>query len=125
MNSPLHHSHSSSEARGSEILHARWARYCNAALGVWLFISAFAWDHAPASRMNTCLVGLFVLVSAVTATGWSMVRRLTMMLALWLVFSTIAAYPDGAASSWNNIIVALVVFGLAAIPGEMEQRNLP
>lgn len=104
-------------------LRSRWARYCNAALGLWLFISAFAWEHQPSSRINTALVGLFVLVSAITATGWAMVRHLTMVLALWLAFSTLAAYPDGPAASWNNVIVALIVLMLAELPSVHRQRT--
>ena len=123
MPTPLTHpTHTEPLSRVAAVLHGSWPRYSNALLGLWLFISAFAWDHAPSSRMNTCLVGLFMLVSAITATGWSIARHLTMALALWLAFTTLAAFPDGPASSWNNLIVALVVVVLAELPDELADR---
>jgi hypothetical protein len=109
-------------SRFGVLLQGGWVRYASALLGLWLFISAFAWEHAPGSRMNTSLVGLFMLVSAITATGWSMVRHLSLMLALWLAFTTLAVYPDGLASSWNNLIVALLVIVLAELPDELRHR---
>ena len=114
--------HTEPISRVAAALPSGWTRYANALLGVWLFISAFAWDHAPSSRINTCLVGLFVLVSAITATGWSIARHLTMVLAVWLAFTTLAAYPDGPASSWNNLIVAVVVLVLAELPDGLQHR---
>lgn len=94
----------------------RWASYLNAALGLWLFVSAFAWQHVLSSEMNTCLVGLFMGVSAVTATVLSIARRLTASLAVWLAFTTIVVYPAGPATLWNNVLVAVVVLALSCIP---------
>ena len=123
MSTPLTHpTHTEPISRVAAALHGGWTRYANALLGLWLFISAFAWDHTPSSRMNTCLVGLFMLVSAITATGWSIVRHLTMVLAVWLAFTTLMAYPDGPASFWNNLIVAFVVLVLAELPDDLGQR---
>jgi hypothetical protein len=110
---PVSHSGASSTAPSEQ---ARWARYSNSLLGLWLFISAFVWSHTPSSRINTCLVGLFIGVSAITATGWAVVRRLTMAIAFWLAFSTAVAYPARPATFWNNLIVALAVLVLSAIP---------
>jgi hypothetical protein len=117
-----HPTHTEPISRLAALLHGGWPRYCNALLALWLFISAFAWDHTPSSRMNTCLVGLFMLVSAITATGWAVVRHLTMLLAVWLAFTTLAAFPDGPASSWNNLIVALAAILLAELPDELGTR---
>jgi hypothetical protein len=100
--------------------HNRWARYLNATLGLWLFLSAFIWQHVPSSQMNTCLVGLFVGVSAVTATGWAEARRLTAVLALWLAFTTLAVYPARPATLWNNLIVAVAVLALSLVPDEFR-----
>jgi hypothetical protein len=97
---------------------ARWARYSNATLGLWLFLSAFGWAHTPSSRVNTCLVGLFMGVSAITATGWAIARRLTMAIAVWLALSTAVVYVDRSATFWNNMIVSFIVLVLSAIPHE-------
>jgi hypothetical protein len=95
--------------------HTRWARYFNAMLGLWLFLSAFIWPHVPSARMNTCLVGLFVGVSAVTATCWDEARRLTAVLALWLAFTTVVVYPARPATLWNNLLVAAAVLALSFV----------
>jgi len=101
----------------------RWASYLNAALGLWLFVSAFAWPHVLSSEMNTCLVGLFMGVSAVTATGWSIARGLTASLALWLAFTTIVVYPAGPATLWNNVLVAAAVLALCWVPYAVSGRR--
>jgi hypothetical protein len=113
----------SATPRSSE--HGRWARYLNATLGLWLFVSAFAWQHAPSSRINTCLVGLFVVVSAVTATGWAQARRLTAVLALWLTFTTLAVYPARSPTLWNNLLVALAMLALSLVPDGTSRTRLP
>ena len=103
----------------------RWARYLNAALGLWLFLSAFAWQHVPSSQINTCLVGLFVGISAITATGWSLARRLTASLALWLTFTTLVVYPARPATVCNNLLVAAAVLALSFVPytGGRQRRQ--
>lgn len=105
--------------------HSRWARYLNAMLGMWLFLSAFAWHHVTSSEMNTCLVGLFIGVSAITATGWAEARRLTAVLALWLAFTTLIVYPAGPATLWNNVLVALAVLALSFVSDEQPSPARP
>jgi hypothetical protein len=124
MTTPVSHSHSDATIRGLTIAEqTRWARYCNTALGLWLFFSAFTWPHSPSTRINTCLVGLFIGISAITATGWAIARRLTMTLALWLAFSTAVAYPAGPVTLWNNMVIALIVLVLSLIPFESRRGN--
>jgi hypothetical protein len=105
--------------------HTRWARYFNALLGLWLFLSAFIWPHVPSSRMNTCLVGLFVGVTAITATGWEQARRLTAVLAVWLAFTTLVVYPARPATLWNNLLVAAAVLALSFVhePSRAQLRR--
>lgn len=105
--------------------HSRWARYLNAAIGLWLFLSAFAWHHVQSSEVNTCLVGLFVGVSAITATGWAEARRLTAVLALWLAFTTLVVYPAQPATLWNNLLVAVAVLALSLVPFRTSRPRPP
>lgn len=51
------------------------ARLINSFLGVWLFVSAFLWDHTSAERANTwilgVLCGVFALITlSVPAARW-------------------------------------------------------
>jgi hypothetical protein len=126
MTIPLFRSGSSSNDADSAAAtpdQAHWARYANATLGLWLFLSAFGWSHTPSSRVNTCLVGLFVGVSAITATGWVVARRLTVAIAFWLMLSTAVAYVDRPATFWNNMIVAVLVLVLSTIPHEPHRSK--
>jgi len=97
-----------------------WPRYCNMVLGLWLFLSAFAWVHTPGNRINTCLVGLFMVIAATMAAGASPLRRLTGVLAGWLAFTTLLVYPARPATFWNNLILAGVVLLVSCIPSAGE-----
>jgi len=99
-----------------------WPRYCNMLLGLWLFFSAFVWAHTPGSRINTCLVGLFVTIVASMAAGASQLRRLTAVLAGWLAFTTLVVYPSRPATFWNNLILAALVLVVSFIPSADELR---
>jgi hypothetical protein len=101
----------------------RRARYANALLGLWLFLSAFVWPQEESARINTCLVGLFIGVCAVTATGWGFVRHVTMILALWLAFSTVLVYPGSGVALYNNLLVSVLVLALAEIPLEGRRTH--
>ena len=107
---------------GSVLQWGRWPRYCNMLLGLWLFLSAFAWGHTPGNRINTCLVGLFVGIAATMATGASVMRRLTAALAGWLMFTTLIVYSARPATFWNNLILAALVLGVSLVPSPDELR---
>lgn len=92
-----------------------WPRYLNAAIAVWLFISAFLWTHTDVQRTNTWIVAVLMFCAALFALGAPMVRFVNAALAAWLFFSTLfmRSFP---ATVWNNLIVAIVVFVLALVP---------
>ena len=89
---------------GAASKHGPRARYTNMALGLWLFVSAFAWPHTASTRLNTCMVGLFVAIAATMAAGVSVFRQLTSVLALWLLFTTLMVYPASPITFWSNIL---------------------
>jgi hypothetical protein len=93
------------------------------ALGLWLFVSAFIWPHAATSRLNTCIVGVLVVVAATMASGISLIRQLTSVLALWLLLTTALVYPASHITFWNNILVAGAVLVLSLIPNESERST--
>jgi len=101
--------------------HGPRARYTNMALGLWLFVSAFAWPHTASTRINTCMVGLFVAIAATMAAGVSVFRQLTSVLAVWLLFTTLLVYPASTITFWSNILTAVAVLVVSLIPSDDER----
>ena len=101
--------------------HGPRARYTNMALGLWLFVSAFAWPHTASTRINTCMVGLFVAIAATMAAGVSVFRQLTSVLAVWLLFTTLMVYPASPITFWSNILTAVAVLVVSLIPSDDER----
>ena len=105
--------------------HGPRARYTNMALGLWLFVSAFAWPHTASTRVNTCMVGLFVAIAATMAAGISVFRQLTSVLALWLLFTTLLVYPASPITFWSNVLTAVAVLVVSLIPSDDERIAPP
>jgi hypothetical protein len=103
-------------------MNGRIARGVNVALGIWLFISAFVWDHTPAERTNTWILGVLCFVFALIALSTSPARWLNTALAIWLFISVWALPHHNLGTMWNNALVAIVVFVLSLVPGAGERR---
>src|SRR5439155_23676667 len=99
------------------------ARFLNVLLGVWLFISAFGWTHAPAEFANTWICGVLCVVFALIAVGYGPARYLNTALAIWLFISGWALPSPNAGTVWNNVLVAIAVFLLSLVPGLEEARR--
>ncbi len=106
----------SGSARRSQI-----ARRINIALGAWLFISAFAWNHAAAERTNTWIVGVLCVVIAFSALSAPPARALNTVLAIWLFASVWALPHHSVATMWNNALVAVAVFFVSFVPDSGER----
>lgn len=98
------------------------ARGLNVVLGIWLFISAFAWEHTFAERTNTWILGVLCVVFALVAMSTSTARWLNTALAIWLFISVWALPHDNLGTMWNNAIVAIIVFLASLVPGPGERR---
>ena len=92
--------------------------WIDVALGAWLFVSAFLWPHTPGSMANTWIVGLLIVIAGLLALSTPWIRWFEAAIALWLLFSTIAISPH-AATRWNNLIVASLVFLVSLVPGAL------
>lgn len=102
--------------RASAVAPDPTARIINAALGVWLFISAFAWPHLLAQRTNTWILGILTVVFSLGATRLPQMRYLNTVLAIWLFISAWALPHISAGTVWNNVLVAIAVFVLSLVP---------
>lgn len=92
------------------------ARYASIVAGVWLFLSAFLWEHSGASRTNTWIVGLLMVIFAAVALRAPMARFANTALSLWLFFSTLTIFHLQSITLWNNLTVAAIVFLLSLVP---------
>jgi hypothetical protein len=93
-------------------------RVINVILGIWLFISAFAWPHTQAQLTNTWILGALCVVFALVAMGVPWVRYLNTLLAIWLFISAWALPTSSAGTIWNNVLVAIAIFVVSLIPTE-------
>jgi hypothetical protein len=89
----------------------------NIVLGAWLFISTFIWPHAGSSATNTWVVGLLIVIVAIIAMYWPVVRWLNTLLGAWLFISAFVISNIFLATTWNNAIVAILVFLISLMPG--------
>jgi hypothetical protein len=91
-------------------------RYGNVALGIWLFISAFVWRHSQAQFTNTWIMGVIVTAVAVLALSYSRWRHVNTAAGVWLVISGFVLPRLTAGTTWNNVIVGILVFLISLAP---------
>jgi hypothetical protein len=101
----------------------RWPRLANAALGAWLALSAFVWEHSLASQVNAFVVGIWVSTAALWAVHSWPLRVANTIVAVWLGAATFAMSVPPAAY-WNNLVLAVLVFVLSLIPSPEEPRSV-
>jgi hypothetical protein len=103
---------------------ASWARIANVILGVWLFISAFAWLHSSAQFTNTWILGVLQVIFALVALfSAPQARYLNTALAIWLFISAFALPRLSIGTTWNNAIVAILTFLFSLVPGSTVHHS--
>ena len=94
---------------------AEEARYANILLGLWLFLTAFAWRHAPAAWANTWIVGLLVVAVAIWGLTYPGLWRVNALLGVWLIVAA-GVFPHLlGASRANNIVVGFLITTVSGI----------
>ena len=91
-------------------------RYSNMLLSIWLFISAFAWQHAPGLRTNTWVVAVFMFIVALVSMGQPKARFWNTAAAVYLFVSSFSFHSASPWTVWNNVLVAIAVFVLSLAP---------
>lgn len=92
------------------------ARWVNAIVGVWLFLSAFFWPHTTSQYTNTWLMGIIAVAVALISVGSPGFRFVNTAVGIWLVISAFALPTMNAATRWNNFIVGIAI-GLLSLVG--------
>lgn len=96
--------------------------WVNMAIGAWLFMSAFLWDHGAAQRVNTAVVGALCVVVAVVALRVHAARWLNAALAAWLFVAIWVLPQQSHATWWNNTVAAICILLLSIDPGVPDRE---
>jgi hypothetical protein len=99
-----------------------WARYTTALVAAWLLVSAFAWPHSVVLRQVTWITGALMFGTALAAMSFPVFRWANTALAAWLFLATVWLPHLSAATVWNNVLVAGVVFTLSLFPSGKPHR---
>ena len=91
-------------------------RIANAALGLWLFVSAFIWPHTSAQAINMCAIGALAFIVALLGTQYSTIRYVNSILAVWLLISAWAGQVVTEVTTWNATLVAFTMFAVSLVP---------
>jgi hypothetical protein len=101
-------------------------RVVDAALGLWLFFSAFMWSHTAIQRVNAWVVGMVVVTLAMA--DWSQrvwARQLIAAMGAWLIVSALFLSPTGIATFWNHVVVGfgMVLSGLTPLQRRVREAG--
>lgn len=96
------------------------ARTLTLILGLWLFVSAFAFQRTSAAFTNAWLVGLASALFAVAGMTRSVARYGNTALSAWLLVSAFALPHRSPAAFWHDIAVAVLMLLLSLVPGTMR-----
>ena len=95
-------------------------RAVNIVLGLWLFLSAFLWEHTQAQMTNTWVVGALCFALALSASRFPAARYFNTALSVWLFISTFALPTANTGTVWNNAIIAVAIFVVSLVESPVE-----
>lgn len=102
-----------------------WARFVNAALGVWLIVAPAVLGYGAPASINDRIVGPVAVACALIAI-WEVtrpVRWVNLGLALWLLVAPwLLGYWDWQAAIINSLVVGAVMALMSAVRGPIAQQ---
>src|SRR3982750_541792 len=102
------------------------ARIVNAVLGLWLYLSAFAWPHTPFERANAWISGIVAVTAALVGLRHTkMGRHVNAAIGAWLIVSAVLMPAIRAATFWNHLLVgfALAFFAMGSSLSSLRRRT--
>jgi len=88
-----------------------------AALGAWLALSVFAWEHSAAERWYACGIGAAIVAVSLLAFTWvPRLRWANMGLAIALFLATVLTSHVTTGLALNHLIVSLAVLVVTFVP---------
>lgn len=96
------------------------ARTLTLILGLWLFVSAFAFQRTSPAFTNAWVVGLASAVFALAGMTRGAARYGNTALSAWLLVAAFALPHRSPAAFWHDLAVAVLLLLLSLVPGTMR-----
>lgn len=90
-------------------------RIFNVLMGIWLFISAFAWRHSPAEFWAALICGAVTIVLTLGTFYVPGLRYLVAVFALMLLVESVTAAASVRRTAWHDAIIAIAIFVAAML----------
>jgi hypothetical protein len=101
---------------GRSRLSNAWPRYLNVALGVWMFVSAFAWPHSRDACAAAWISGAMISMNAFAAIWASPVRFFNVLLGGMALVWQMAASAHEPMARISGIVASGLVIALSLVP---------
>ena len=95
-------------------------------MGLWLYLSAFAWPHTPFERANAWISGIVAVTAALVGLRHTKVGRyVNAAIGAWLIVSSLLMPAIRPATFWNHMIVgfALAFFAMSSTLSSTRLRS--
>jgi hypothetical protein len=96
------------------------ARTLNLILGLWLFVSAFAFQRTPSAFTNAWIVGLASALFALAGMTRAPARFANTALSAWLLASAFLLAHRSPTTRWHDVAAAVLMLLLSLVPGTMR-----
>jgi uncharacterized membrane protein HdeD (DUF308 family) len=90
-------------------------RIFNVLMGVWLFISAFAWRHSPAQFWAALICGALTVLLTLATFYVPGVRYLVAVFAVFLFVESLTGAAGFRRTAWHDAIIAIAIFAAAML----------
>lgn len=100
-----------------------WPRYVNLLLGVWLFVSAFAWPHSRDACGAAWISGAMISINAFGAIWASPARLFNVLLGGMALLWQNAAAHDEPVARVNGIVVSALIVLISLIPARSAAES--
>ena len=96
-------------------------RIFTALLGVWLFVSAFMWNHGSTEFTVTVVCGVLTFALAIASIYVGVARYMNAGLAVVLFLAALAIPATTHTTTWHNVIIAAAIFVASLASGTPDR----
>lgn len=97
-----------------------WARFLNAAIGIWLMASPAVLGYGNPAQANDRIIGPVIATFAIIGI-WEITRGLrwlNLLLGLWLLVAPFLMGYDASIPTWNDVIAGVLVVAFSLVKGK-------
>jgi hypothetical protein len=95
---------------------APWSRVVSGALGVWLFVSTYAWPHEGSEATNAIVCGAIAIDASIASLRTPVLQWLVAAVGVWLLLAPFVFADHGLVTIWNELFVGISLVALSMIP---------